>query len=60
MIYFPLSSSSALILKRERNPEFRCGPTSAEYVTGLNVGLLTSQPYGTWQLQSVIPPLNHA
>lgn len=40
MVYFPLSSSSALILKRERNSEFFYATTSAEYVEGLNIELL--------------------
>lgn len=40
MVYFPLSSSSALILKREPHPEFFYATTSAEYVDGLNTELL--------------------
>lgn len=40
MIYFPLSSSAALILKRDHNSEFFYATTSAEYVEGLNIELL--------------------
>ncbi len=40
MVYFPLSSSSALILKKEHNSEFFYATTSPEYVEGLNIELL--------------------